>query len=67
MPPSRRKALVRDRHARSANPVSLRLRAMYLPKHCEEQRPEDLLRYIREYPHGILVLNGADGLDANIS
>ncbi|MBP8000374.1 MAG: FMN-binding negative transcriptional regulator [Chloroflexi bacterium] len=38
---------------------------MYIPKHFEEQRPEELYRVIRDYPLGILVLNGADGLDAN--
>ncbi len=38
---------------------------MYVPKHFAENRPEELHRVIREYPLGILVLNGANGLDAN--
>ena len=38
---------------------------MYVPKHSEETRPDELHRVIREHPLGILVLNGADGLDAN--
>lgn len=38
---------------------------MYIPKHFEERRPEELHRVIRDYPLGILVLNGSGGLDAN--
>lgn len=38
---------------------------MYVPKHFEEHRPEELHRVIREHPLGILILNSADGLDAN--
>lgn len=38
---------------------------MYLPKHFEETRAEELNRVIREYPLGILVLNGPNGLDAH--
>jgi len=38
---------------------------MYLPNHFEEARDEELLRTIRAYPLGALVVNGPDGLDAN--
>lgn len=38
---------------------------MYLPKHFEEARDEQLLRTIAAYPLGALVVNGPDGLDAN--
>jgi transcriptional regulator len=38
---------------------------MYLPKHFEETRVEELHRVIREYPLGMLVLRGPNGLDAN--
>ena len=38
---------------------------MYLPKHFEETRAEELHRVMREYPLGILVLNGPNGLDAH--
>ncbi len=38
---------------------------MYVPKHFEEHRREELHRVIREFSLGILVLNGAEGLDAN--
>ncbi|HEX5515845.1 MAG TPA: FMN-binding negative transcriptional regulator [Gammaproteobacteria bacterium] len=38
---------------------------MYLPKHFEETRVEELHRVITEYPLGILVHSGPDGLDAN--
>ncbi len=38
---------------------------MYIPKHFEEHRQEELHRIIREFPLGVLVVNGADGLDAN--
>lgn len=38
---------------------------MYVPKHFEETRPDELHRVIQEHPLGILVLNRADGLDAN--
>ena len=37
----------------------------YLPIHFEESRDEELLRTIRAYPLGALVVNGPDGLDAN--
>jgi transcriptional regulator len=38
---------------------------MYLPQHFEETRPEELQRVIREYPLGVLVVHGPNGLDAN--
>lgn len=38
---------------------------MYLPQHFEEMRAEELHRVIREYPLGVLVVNGPHGLDAN--
>jgi transcriptional regulator len=38
---------------------------MYLPRHFEETRTEELHRVITDYPLGILVLNGPHGLDAN--
>ena len=38
---------------------------MYLPKHFEETRPEELRRVMAEHPLGALVINGPDGLDAN--
>jgi transcriptional regulator len=38
---------------------------MYLPEHFEETRVEELHRLIAEHPLGALVVNGANGLDAN--
>ena len=38
---------------------------MYLPSHFEERRVAELHRVIREYPLGILVLGGPNGLGAN--
>ena len=38
---------------------------MYLPQHFAEARTEELNRLITEYPLGIIVLNGANGLNAN--
>jgi transcriptional regulator len=38
---------------------------MYLPRHFEETRAQELHRVISEYPLGALVVNGPDGLDAN--
>jgi transcriptional regulator len=38
---------------------------MYLPKHFEEAREEELLRTIAAHPLGALVVDGPDGLDAN--
>ena len=38
---------------------------MYLPSHFEETRTEELHRVIKEFPLGVLVLNGPHGLDAN--
>ncbi len=38
---------------------------MYLPRHFEEARVEELHRFISEYPLGILVVGGPNGLDAN--
>ncbi len=38
---------------------------MYLPQHFEETRVEELHRIISEYPLGVFVVNGANGLDAN--
>ena len=37
---------------------------MYVPKHFEETRPEEVRRLLREFPLGMLVSHGADGLDA---
>jgi len=38
---------------------------MYLPKHFEETRVEELRRIMAEYPLGAFVIHGANGLDAN--
>ena len=38
---------------------------MYLPAHFAETRVEELHRIIREYPLGMLVTHGVDGLDAD--
>ncbi|MDY6945447.1 MAG: FMN-binding negative transcriptional regulator [Pseudomonadota bacterium] len=38
---------------------------MYLPKHFEETRVEELHRVISEHPLGALVLHGPGGLNAN--
>lgn len=38
---------------------------MYLPQHFEETRAEELHRLINEYPLGVFVINGPNGLDAN--
>lgn len=38
---------------------------MYLPRHFEETRAEELHRVITDFPLGVLVLNGPNGLDAN--
>jgi len=38
---------------------------MYLPRHFEETRVEELHRIITEYPLGALVVHGPNGLDAN--
>jgi transcriptional regulator len=38
---------------------------MYLPRHFEEIRIEELHRIISEYPLGTFVMNGPAGLDAN--
>jgi transcriptional regulator len=38
---------------------------MYLPKHFEETREEELVQAINAYPLGALVINGPNGLDAN--
>ncbi len=38
---------------------------MYVPKHFEEQRPEELHALIRACPLGALVTHGPSGLDAN--
>lgn len=38
---------------------------MYLPQHFAETRTEELNRLIAEYPLGIIVINGANGLNAN--
>jgi len=38
---------------------------MYQPSHFVEDRPEVLQRLIREHPFGLLVTDGASGLDAN--
>jgi transcriptional regulator len=38
---------------------------MYLPQHFEQTRTEELHRVITEYPFGMLVRHGPQGLDAN--
>jgi len=38
---------------------------MYLPKHFEETRVEELRRIMAEYPLGAFVIHGPNGLDAN--
>ncbi|MBC7859556.1 MAG: FMN-binding negative transcriptional regulator [Burkholderiaceae bacterium] len=38
---------------------------MYVPSHFEESRPQALRDLIAEYPLGVLVTHGGDGLDAN--
>jgi transcriptional regulator len=38
---------------------------MYQPPHFVESRPQELHRIVREYPLGMLVTHGAQGLDAN--
>ncbi|OCW20990.1 FMN-binding negative transcriptional regulator [Pseudomonas aylmerensis] len=38
---------------------------MYIPDHFAEQRPEQLHRIIRDNPLGILVMPGANGIDAD--
>lgn len=38
---------------------------MYVPSHFEENRIEELHKLMQEYPLGILVTLGSDGLDAN--
>jgi len=38
---------------------------VYIPKHFEESRPGELHRLIRDFPLGVLVLQGPHGLDAN--
>ena len=38
---------------------------MYVPAHFAETRPEELLRIMREYPLGVLVTHGPEGLDAD--
>ena len=37
---------------------------MYVPKHFEETRPEEIRRLLRDFPLGMLVTHGAAGLDA---
>ncbi len=38
---------------------------MYIPAHFAETRSEELHRIIREYPLGVLITHGDDGLDAD--
>jgi transcriptional regulator len=38
---------------------------MYLPDHFTEHRPDERVRLIRQYPLGMLVTQGPDGLDAD--
>lgn len=38
---------------------------MYIPAHFAETRTEELQRIIREYPLGVLVTHGHEGLDAD--
>lgn len=38
---------------------------MYVPRHFEESRPEQLHALIAQHPLGILVTPGSSGLDAN--
>jgi transcriptional regulator len=37
---------------------------VYVPAHFAETRPEEVRRLLREFPLGMLVSHGADGLDA---
>jgi transcriptional regulator len=38
---------------------------MYVPRHFEESRPEQLHALIAQHPLGMLVTHGSGGLDAN--
>lgn len=38
---------------------------MYMPAHFDESRPDEVVRLLRDYPLGALVITGPDGLDAN--
>jgi len=38
---------------------------MYIPPHFSEARPEVLKEFIEKNPFGVLITNGASGLDAN--
>lgn len=38
---------------------------MYMPAHFDESRPDEVVRILRDYPLGALVITGPDGLDAN--
>ncbi|SDU02020.1 negative transcriptional regulator, PaiB family [Pseudomonas pohangensis] len=38
---------------------------MYVPAHFAEHRPEQLQQLIRQYPLGVLITHGDEGLDAN--
>jgi transcriptional regulator len=38
---------------------------MYVPRHFEESRPEELHALIEQHPLGVLVTQGPSGLDAN--
>lgn len=38
---------------------------MYIPAHFAEDRPEELLRIVRDHPFGILVTQGGGALDAD--
>ena len=38
---------------------------MYVSRHFEESRPEQLHALIAQHPLGILVTQGSSGLDAN--
>ncbi|MGA0795440.1 MAG: FMN-binding negative transcriptional regulator [Quisquiliibacterium sp.] len=38
---------------------------MYMPAHFDESRPDEVVRLLKDYPLGALVITGPDGLDAN--
>ena len=44
--------------------LSASVPTMYIPKHFEETRPEEIRRVIADHPFGALVVNGPAGLDA---
>lgn len=38
---------------------------MYMPLHFDESRSDEIVRLLRDYPLGALIVAGPDGLDAN--